>query len=202
MRLVCRTVYPILVCLVLAVVVQANPCCVAPPVTYAPSLRVLVPDSAAERWYACRRVAEEDLGLTIVLDVMPTLEEGTLPPLHPIDVMREIVFRMIDDETLPDMAMLPRELAREISDRCYVYDLDAYACWLGAPFYYDGAIDGIELPWSAGLVVVFFEPGRSVELGLALLTHPVIASLRPPEGCCNWPPPPPEPVCPCPPFTP
>jgi len=202
MRLVSRVVHPILVCLVLAVAAQATPCC--PPAVPAgpPTIRVLIPNSVAERWYACRSVAEEDLGVTIVLDVMPTTEEGRSPSPHPIDVMREVLNQMIDEENLPDMAMLPRELAREISDRCYVHDLGEFECWLTAPFYHDGAVDGIALPWASDLVVVFFEPGEKVILGLELLRHPVIAYKRPPEGCCDWPPPPPEPVCPCPPWVP
>jgi len=198
MRLVSRAVPPLLVCLALAIAAQATPCCVNPASPTMPTLRVLVPDYVAERWYACRRVAEEDLGITIALNVMPTTEEGVRPPLYPIDVMREAIYQMIDEDNLPDMAMIPRDLAREISDRCYVYDLDAFECALRAPFYYDGAVDGIALPWATGLVIVFFEPGKNVVMGLSLISHPVIASQRLPEGCCDWPPPPPEPVC-CPP---
>jgi hypothetical protein len=205
MRLVSRAVHPLLVCLLLAVAVHAAPpCC---PVTIMPSepvLSVLVPDYAAERWYACRGVAEEDLGITIALNVMPTEVAWSEPASYPIDVMRAVLDEMIREDDLPDMAMLPHELAREISDRCYVYDLDLYACYIQWPFLYEG-VDGVILPWESGLAVVFFEPGRHVELGLALLSHPVIGALLPPEGCCVWPPEPEEPecvYCPCVPCAP
>jgi len=197
MRLVSRAVHPLLVCVALALVVQASPCCDPPTLPSTPVLRVLVPDTAAGRWYYCRGVAEEDLGVVIALSVMPTSQEWAEPPRHPIEIMREVVYDMIAEDSLPDMAMLPRELAQEISDRCYVYDLDVYRCWVEHPFLHDGVIDGVILPWASDLVLVFFEPGEHVLLGLSLLSHPVLASMRPPSGCCDWPPTPkePEPFC-------
>jgi len=197
MRLVSRAVHPLLVCLAFAIVAQASPCCPPQAMPTEPILEVLVPDTAAGRWYACRGVAEEDLEMIVSLNVMATSETWAEPPNYPIDVMRETLYEMIADEKLPDMAMIPRELAQEISDRCYIYDLEAFRCWLPTPYVYDGAIDGVILPWACDLVVVFFEPGDQVCLGLSLLSHPVISALIPPEGCCQWPPEPPEPVCPC-----
>lgn len=187
MRLVLRAVFSVLVCLTIALAVYAVPVCCPPVAETLPVLRVLVPDTAADRWYLCRNVAEEDLGAIIALNVMPTSETWATPPHHPIDMIREVLYEMIADEDLPDMAMIPLDLAREISDRCYVYDLDAYACWIERPFHYDGTIDGVVLPWASGLVLVFFEPGDHVFLGLSLLSHPVLSSLRPPTGCCEWP---------------
>lgn len=197
MRLVSRAVHPLLVCLAFAVVVQAAPCCVAPAPLATPILSVLIPESVSDRWYACRGVAEEDLGVIISLRMMPIAEAWAAPPNYPIDVMREVLYEMIDEDDLPDMAMIPRELAREISDRCYVYDLDAFECWIAAPFFHNGAIDGVVLPWASDLVAVFFEPGENVLLGLSLLSHPTFASLRSPDACCDWPAPEPEPESPC-----
>jgi len=197
MRLVLRAVFPILVLLLAAVGANATRICSPPVPVSEPVLRVLVPDTAADRWYLCRGVAETDVGVIVALNVMPTDEAGVTPPHHPIDVMREVIYEMIENENLPDMAMLPLELAREISDRCYIYDLDAYACWISNPFRHYGVIDGVYLPWASGLVAVFFEPGEHVALGLALLSHPVLADRRPPAGCCEWPRPAPvpEPYC-------
>jgi len=193
MRLVWRAVALAVVCLLFTLAAGAIPVCQPPMLSMGPVLRILVPDTAADRWYLCRGVAEEDLGVTIALNVMPTVEEGVTPPHYPIDVMREVIYGMIADENLPDMAMIPLDLAREISDRCYIYDLDAYACWIERPFRYEGVIDGVILPWASGLVLVFFEPGDHVVLGLSLASHPVLASMRPPTGCCDWPRPEPEP---------
>jgi len=199
MRPVSRVVTLILVSLSLSLslAVGASDCCVPQIRPTLPILEVLVPDTAAERWYACRGVAEEDLGIIISLNVMATTQEWAEPPTYPIEIMRATIYEMIREETLPDVAMLPRELAREISDRCYIYDLEGYACWINSPFYHDGVIDGVILPWASDLVVVFFEPGEHVSLGLSLLSHPVLYALRPPSGCCEWPPAPPEPPCPC-----
>jgi len=195
LRLASRTVYPILVALLLfSLASQAAPCC-----TYEPQmpfmLSVLVPDEVAGRWYACRDAVENDLGILISLRVMPTTVQWAEPPNYPIDVMRNVLDELIREDNLPDIAMLPYDLAREISDRCFVYDLDAYACYISWPFLYEG-IDGVILPWASDLAVVFFEPGTHVQLGLAALSHPAIGSLRPPEGCCTWPEPE-EPDCPC-----
>ena len=199
MRLVSRVVHPLLVCLALAVVVQAAPCCIYPAPPSLPVLRVLVPDFAADRWYACKGVAVEDLGIILALSVMPTSEEWATPPNYPEDMMRDILYYLIAEDDLPDIAMIPRELAGEISDRCYIYDLNADECWIQRPFRHDGVVDGIVLPWASDLALVFFEPGKQVQLGLSLLRHPVLASLRPPEGCCDWPDPP-EPVTVCCPY--
>jgi hypothetical protein len=193
MRLVWRAVAVVLVFMSVALSVSAIPICQPAMPSIGPVLRILVPDTASDRWYLCRSVAEEDVGVTIALNVMPTVQEGVTPPHYPIDVMREVIYEMIANEDLPDMAMIPLDLAREISDRCYIYDLDAYSCWVQRPFRYDGAIDGVILPWASDLVLVFFEPGDQVILGLALLSHPVLASMRPPAGCCGWPRPEPEP---------
>jgi len=193
MRLVSRAVIPAIVLVATSLVLAATSVCQQPVLSTEPVVRILVPDSAADRWYLCRGVAEADVGVTIALNVMPTTEDGVTPPHHPIDVMREVIYEMIADENLPDIAMLPIELAREISDRCYIYDLDAYSCWVERPFRHYGAIDGVYLPWASGLVAVFFEPGEHVLLGLALLSHPVLSALQPPAGCCEWPRPEPEP---------
>jgi len=195
MRLAWRTVYPILVALTLfSLAVQAAPCCSCTP-QMPFLLSILVPDEAAGRWYACRESVEADLGISISLRVMPTSVEWAEPPNHPIDVMREVLDELIREGNVPDMAMLPYDLAREISDRCFVYDLDAYACYITWPFLYEG-IDGVVLPWASDLAVVFFEPGTHVQLGLTVLSHPAIGSLRPPADCCDWPEPV-EPDCLC-----
>ncbi len=202
MRLISRAVHPLLVCLAVAVVVQASPCWTPPALPTSPILEVLVPDTVADRWYACRGVAEEDLDLIISLNVMPTFLTWADPPRHPDEVMREALYEMIAEEALPDMAMIPRELAGEIADRCYVYELDAFGCWISWPFLRRGAIAGAILPWACDLVVVFFEPGAQIDLGLSLLSHPAIAAVRPPKGCCDWPVVSPEPPCPAPPCAP
>ena len=195
MRLVWRIVYPIVVVLLLSTLaVHANPCC-----SYTPQmpflLSVLVPDDVAGRWYACREAVEADLDISISLRVMPTSVEWSEPPHYTIDVLRNVLNELIREDNLPDMAMLPFELAREVEDRCHVYDLDAYACYITWPFVYEG-IDGVILPWASDLAVVFFEPGINVKLGLAVLSHPAIGSLVPPDDCCDWPEPA-EPDCPC-----
>jgi hypothetical protein len=148
-----------------------------PPVSPDEFLRVLVPDDRLEKWHECRGQLEQDLGIFIVLDVVPTTRLDVLPRPSPTAVIREVLNGMIDEGSLPDAAMIPRELARELSDRCYTFSLDAYEDRIPRPFRHDSSIEGVCLPWALDLVVVFFEPGKKVDAGLAVVNHPCLTSV-------------------------